>query len=148
MITKLFTFLLVSLATLLCFFSPLSPIYKALLLVLIGGIAAYTLRSFYKNFREIIERRGCSPLVVFRYFKQKIYMTAGLGLFFISLYICFNTFASVYLTRETFSQLLQEALKDPSTYVKWAALIFALNAMLIYFVRIGIMYLFFKRHTN
>jgi hypothetical protein len=79
---------------------------------------------------------------VFRDFKQKMWMTGGLGLTFLALYLSFVFFGSWFLTPEKKQQFFLLVYNSPVKYVYAGLLVFVIFSLSIYLVRMLIKYLY------
>jgi hypothetical protein len=89
-------------------------------------------------------RRDRSWGALLLYFRQKVWMTAGLGLFFISLYLLLAVCGRCFVTSENFSGFLVFGKEHPSLILYLGLLVVALNSMLIYCVRLCVKALFHR----
>jgi len=71
---------------------------------------------------KIVKTRGCSPRILFRGFSEKIWLTIGLALFFVSLFFFINFLIYHYMSKDLFLEHLAFGLQHPSYYFLWGGL--------------------------
>ncbi len=72
---------------------------------------------------------------LFLFFRQKMWMTAGIAIFFGTLYLLFNIFHANLLSTESLLASFHYALENPLVALLWGCIIFVVNAVLILLVR-------------
>ena len=77
---------------------------------------------------------------------QKLWMTIGLGTFYLVLFLFFNLFVGLTLSKVRFSYILADGMACPQRYFAYGILFVAANAMLLQLVRLSVirMYRHFK----
>jgi hypothetical protein len=107
-------------------------------ILIIGFLLLYNVIQF----AQIIMKRRYSIHSLFFNFKQKMWMTIGLGLLFFGLYISILFLGSVKLDPELKLEIFFNAYNNPLNYVYLGLLIFVSLSISIYIVRLGIIYLY------
>jgi len=106
-------------------------------LLLIGWMTFYSIQFFVKNINP-----KASFSLLFEGFKQKMWMTAGLGCVFFGLYAGVILSGSFLLTPDRKKQFFQLMYNHPIEFVYLGLLIFICVSMSIYLVRLVIKHLF------
>ena len=111
-------------------------------LIITLGIICIGLIILYNviQMTQLVTRKTISIRSLFYNFKQKIWMTAGIGLTFFSLYLLL-IFLSSNLLDERLKFFLQ-VYQNPTAYVYMGLSIFIILSISIYLVRMFIIYLF------
>jgi hypothetical protein len=97
-------------------------------------IAFYFLHSF-KNFYIHLEKTGGKISPLFFYFKQKLWMTLGVAIFFALFFIALNLFHKYFYAKETLVQNFLALLEHPEQLLLWGCTLFIVNAVIIILVR-------------
>lgn len=97
-----------------------------------------------KMWHRLQSRRDRSLAALVLYFRQKLWMTVGLGLFFGALYLVVVTLAHYYLTADVFVLFLDFGRKHPATVLYGGLCVVAINSALIYLVRLGVKSLYHR----
>jgi hypothetical protein len=84
-----------------------------------------------------------SPLL--KGFKEKIWMTVGLGVLFFGLYLGVVFFTSRVIDQEIAQQLFELSYQHPLEFIYLGLFIFATFSLLIYLVRMFIKYFYLTR---
>ena len=111
-------------------------------LIITLGIICIGLIILYNviQMTQLVTRKTISIRSLFYNFKQKMWMTAGIGLTFFSLYLLL-IFLSSNLLDERLKFFLQ-VYQNPTAYVYMGLSIFIILSISIYLVRMFIIYLF------
>lgn len=95
-----------------------------------------------KRLRNLAKTRQLSPKILLKGFREKIWMTLGLGIFFFGLYISLVLFARILLSNQVKAQLFEMIYKAPLKFVQLGFFIFIGISLCIYLVRMLIKYLY------
>ena len=126
---------------------PLISQSQAYLLILISiPLILYLSLKCYRVFIQMMKTRKPSLKILLKNFKEKIWMTFGLGVTFFGFYFLSIFFGSKLLTKEAALTLLFDAQKEPVYFIYLALFFFALLSISIYFVRMLIVYLYITRN--
>jgi hypothetical protein len=106
--------------------------------LLIGFLLLYTLIQL----TQVIMKKKYSIHSLFFNFRQKMWMTVGLGLLFFGFYIFLLYLGSIKLDPKTKLELFVSVYNNPLNYVYLGLLIFISISISIYIVRLGIIYLY------
>lgn len=109
-------------------------------------ISLAVLIYFCKKPLKIILNRGCSPKKIFKQFREKMWMTFGLGLAFTCMYLLSIYLSGWFVNKETFLNILSFGIKKPRYLVYLGLFIFSFNTLLIYLFRIIIKYFYLKKN--
>ncbi|CUI17634.1 Conserved hypothetical membrane protein [Candidatus Protochlamydia naegleriophila] len=107
-----------------------------------------TLCMIYKStcyFIQIIRGKKYHIRPLFRDFKEKMWMTVGLGCLFFGLYLFLVLSGSVLINSEMGSNLFTLSYKNPIEFIYLGLFIFATLSLSIYLVRMMIKYLYITR---
>ncbi|MBB64680.1 MAG: hypothetical protein CMO81_06405 [Waddliaceae bacterium] len=85
---------------------------------------------------------------VFTNFRQKMWMTLGMGTFFLILYLMLNLLITKYLTQDRVIKAMEYGMKHPTYFLMWGLFIFMVNGLLVYTVRLFIKYFYLMRHRT
>src|ERR1700722_18511814 len=96
------------------------------------AIGYFLFRTAYQSFAVIQSSNDCSPRRLFYQFKQKIWMTTGIGLVYFCIYIAICNLSPLLLDQHNFLDLLRLGQRHPVLFLTAAPLVVILNAILIW----------------
>ena len=120
---------------------------QALLIVLLVLLIGLVLFYIALSYAQKVSHRRVSVRTMFYGFRQKIWMTAGLGLMFSGLYLLVVYLAS-FVGSEARMNLFFMAYKHPTMFIYLGLLIFVCISMGIIFARTVIKYLYNKNNRD
>lgn len=100
------------------------------------------LYSIFIQLFEFFTKKPLSAFTLFHNFKQKIWMTLGLGITFFSLYYTIIKISSHSLDQKQKLELFYKVQETPITYAYLGLFIFVTLSLMIYLVRLVIKYLY------
>lgn len=112
--------------------------YIILSLVATGWLAIKS----YQQLQVLLKRRKGIVKFLFQDFKQKMWMTLGLGITFFGLYFLLVLLGSRWMDQQTSLQVFFLAYQNPINFIYLGLFIFVATSLLIYLVRTFIKYLF------
>lgn len=119
-------------------------LFSILTFLLISVLSFYG----YRQLKRLIKTRGCSPKKLFKDFNQKIWMTFGLGLFFLGLYAGFVFSLSLLLDKQNWLSIFTSVYEKPVLFIYGGLFLFVFFSLLIYLIRTLIVYIFNTRELN
>ncbi len=119
-------------------------------LAIFFGILIVGLILFYSAlyFAEALMHKKISVRSIFKNFRQKMWMTAGLGILFFSLYVVLVYIGSFVTHAIGHINLFNLLHKHPVAFIYLGLLTFAIISISIYLVRLVIKYLYNSRRRE
>lgn len=99
------------------------------------------------HFERTNIRRGGILKVPLKHFREKIWMTIGLGSFFSCLYLFIYHMSYFLVDREVFLKQFFFGIEHPSYFFIWSLFIFLANALLVYLIRMFVKYFYHLRNS-
>jgi len=107
-------------------------------ILVIGGFLLYAVLKS----SEIITRKRYDIRSLFDNFKQKLWMTIGIGIVFTTLYVILLTFGSFKLDSQTKLSFFNHLNEHKIDYIYLGLAIFVATSLFIYAIRLIIIYLY------
>ena len=119
-----------------------------ILLSFITLICVYASFKSYKTFIWIIRTKKTPIKSLLNNFKQKMWMTLGLGFIFFGFYFVLIFSISQLMSKEDWLSLFFYMYKEPTYFIYLGLFLFAFLSLSIYFVRMFIKYLYTTRSKD
>lgn len=113
------------------------------IVILLIGLSLFLI-ALYAT--QLITKKQISVQTIFKDFRQKMWMTIGLGILFFGFYLLIILLGSSLISAETRRNIFFLAYKHPSVFIYIGLLIFAAISIGIYLVRIVIKHLYNTRN--
>jgi hypothetical protein len=113
-------------------------------LLLMGWMTFYSGRHLY----SLIKQKKYSPRPLFKNFREKMWMTIGLGILFFSFYLLIVLFSSSLISPQIGLNLFFLFYSHPTEFIYLGLFIFACMSLSIYLVRMLIKYLYTTRNKG
>lgn len=117
--------------------------------ILIGFLALIWMTYISLQYMiHLIKGKKYSPRPLFRDFRQKMWMTVGLGVPFFGFYLALVLFGSSLIDSQTGQQLFLLFYKHPTEFIYLGLFIFACLSLSVYFVRMFIKYFYLNKSKD
>lgn len=117
--------------------------YSSLILFLLITLAMTVTSVLFV--RKLFRYEGLSFRFLFKDFRQKMWMTIGLGVIFFGFYLVIVIVSSRLSHSGAWVDLFFLVYKDPLEFIYWGLFTFAGISLLIYLARMVVKYLFIKK---
>lgn len=108
-------------------------------------VIGWLTRFSFKHMIYLIKNRKISLRPAFKGFREKIWMTIGLGIVFFGFYFGLVILSSKLLTAESRQDFFRQVYTHPIEFIYLGLFIFASITLSIYLVRMLIKYLFITK---
>lgn len=112
------------------------------------GVTFWLTRFSYRHFSSMIKGHKISLRPAFNGFREKIWMTLGLGIIFFGLYFCLVYFSSILIHQQDGLFYFLLLYNHPVEFIYLGLFLFSLVTLSIYLVRMLIKFIFILHNKH